>query len=563
MLRPIPEDESDNGAVAVDTLDSLSAAAAVASIDGEGGARSVISAASAVLANGRDDDDDENAKDGLIKKRPSKKRKKRRRRRSRWASWRSFAVIGVVIAAAVLIVCVILTTTNGSDEETAQVATTNGSPTPTSSPTMSPTIDPVTEASLDELVSGVSVSMGIDKSSSPEVEAIFTAAREKARDWMLTQDLLRDEILADPTQVRFTQRYTLVLMLFSMQFNSGDVEAIQDDILAAEESECSWTGVYCDDAIVEQTATTTIRLPVVRRIHWGEQNAIGAVAPEIRSLVYLQEFNVSYNSLQGSVPSAWFETPNSVNASALVPEVERNFYLPYLYLLDLGYNNLNGSIPEQLWSCPSLRFVYLSNNTFSGELPSDEYFKGSTNTPSPYLEDIWIDNNSVSGSIPFWLFLLTNLKTFIAERNSFGGALPEIDSLGAVSATLQVLDLSFNNITGSLPAALFQGIGLSYLYLDNNKFNGNLPNYEPLETSLLIDVWLHSNQLVGDIPQNFGADWINLKEFSLQSNQLSGSLISGCSTTPQLWPLLTLLEADCTSTAVGSPVTCDCCTQCF
>mmetsp|Transcript_12019 Transcript_12019/g.33236 ORF Transcript_12019/g.33236 Transcript_12019/m.33236 type:complete len:563 (-) Transcript_12019:89-1777(-) len=557
MLRPIPEDESDHGAILQASLDSISAAADAASLDGNGPSRSVISAASAVLADGRDDDPE--SKDGLIKP-----KRKRRRRSRRWAYWRSLLVMGIVVVAAVVIVVVILVTTDGSVEEEAETVTTdqtatlapNQAPVATT-PTVAPTIDPDTLSTLDALVGDILVAGQKLDSSQPQVENILEEARTKAKDWILTKDLLRDEILADPTLVRFTQRYVLVLLMYSMQLNNGDVESIEEEILAAEETECSWSGIFCDDAIVEQTNITTIQLPVIRRIHWGGQSAIGALPPEVRSLVYLQEFNVSFNDLQGPIPTEWFDTPPPRNTTVLVPEVELQYYLPYLYLVDVGFNNLDGSVPLGFWSCPSLRFVYLSNNVFTGQaLPSEEYLKDAESISSPFLEDIWIDNNSLTGGIPRWIFSLANLKSFIAERNLLDGTLPDLDNVvGGLPATMQVLDLSFNNMTGFLPAALFEGDGLNYLYLDNNQFNGKLPTYEPPEIPVLVDVWLHNNQLTGKIPDAFGADWSNLAEFRLQTNQLTGTVVSGC-LEPLRWMENPLVEADCLN---GSPVECVCC----
>lgn len=594
MLRPIPEDRSDDGATNIEgrlnSFDSLSAAAT--SINGEGAA-SVISDASAVLAlNVRDDDNDEqqfDGKDGLISPSKSKKGRSRRKRRpTQWSTWRSFAVLGVVFVMAVVIVMVVLSTTEGSLEEQADAEEKqdeeeriDGEPVlnvtfVTAAPSVAPTLDVSTEKSLDEMVDRVSVPQNknnVPNASGPQFDyamSILDYAREEARNWILTRDLLRDEILSDPTQIRFTQRYVLVLLLYAMQWNNngrtgvGNTDQLLESMSAAEESECSWEGIFCEEVLInEGKSTTAIPLAVVRRIHWGDKNAIGTVVPELRSLIYLQEFNVSYNSLIGSIPWSWFETP-PVAATQSTPEVEQDYYLPYLYLIDLGVNDFSGSVPPLLWTLPSLRFVYLSNNSLSGAFPADDFFHALfQRPPSSFLEDIWIDNNLITGSLPAWLFQLESLVTLVAANNELEESFPDLVFKGTLPPSLQVLDLSINNITGGIPPPVFESATLKFLFLDNNLFEENLPEYDPPIRSRLRQVWLHSNDLQGPIPERFAADWSNMEQLLLQNNALTGIIVDGCKGVSPLWPRFDALEADCTTLSIGSPVECVCCTTCF
>ena len=560
MLRPIPEDTSDHAALDdAESTESVSVVGAVASSDGDAEARSTVSVVSAVVADpegGAQRGIDGSSRDGLLKKhsRKRKKDRKRRRRKRRWASWRSFVVMGVVVSAAVAIVVVIVTTTGGSsvggnEEETE-------APSQSSAPSMAPTIDPETEASLDTLIDEINVPLS---DPSNEVNLVLEPARALARRWMLTRDLLRDEILVDPTSVRFTQRYVLTLLFFSMQFNKNNISTeVEDATIFAEESECDWTGVFCDQAIVDQTSTTTVIVPVVRRIEWSGVDAVGVLPPELRELTYLQEFNVSSNELRGSIPSLWFESRGSG------PTVQDEFYLPFLYMLDCSFNKLGGALNPSFWSLPSLRLVYLTNNSITGELPSSSFMEEEATLS--FLQDIWIDNNLFSGSIPHWIFNRPLLKSFIAEHNQFTGTLATVET---ISEDMVVLDLSFNNISGAIPASFFSASSLSYLYLDHNNFT-QLPNLSYEERASLVEVWLHVNNLRGVIPSNFGSGWRMLQELRLEENQLTGEIISGCEnetagSSSVMWPSLSLLNADCKrpTAFVEAPVICICCTECF
>jgi hypothetical protein len=75
------------------------------------------------------------------------------------------------------------------------------------------------------------------------------------------------------------------------------------------------------------------------------------------------------------------------------------------------------------------------------------------------------------------------------------------DNLASVNfsqfATLNLLDLSFNNITGEVPQALLNLGFLSFLFLGNNSLSGSLPS--SIGPSL-INLDFSYNQLSGNYP---------------------------------------------------------------
>ncbi|EXC21107.1 putative inactive receptor kinase [Morus notabilis] len=108
--------------------------------------------------------------------------------------------------------------------------------------------------------------------------------------------------------------------------------------------------------------------------------------------------------------------------------------------LSLRSNLLNGNLPSDIPSIPSLQFLYLQRNNFSGELPS---------TFSHKLVVFDLSSNSISGNIPTTIQNLTRLAKLKLQNNSISGAIPNLNL-----PRLKLLNLSYNNLNGSIPNSL-------------------------------------------------------------------------------------------------------------
>ncbi|KAJ0909610.1 putative protein kinase RLK-Pelle-LRR-III family [Helianthus annuus] len=114
--------------------------------------------------------------------------------------------------------------------------------------------------------------------------------------------------------------------------------------------------------------------------------------------------------------------------------------LDALRILSLRSNFLNGTLPTDVLSLPSLQFVYLQNNDFSGDI----------STPlSPQLSILDLSFNSFSGNIPRTLNNLTRLTSLNLQFNSFTGPVPELNV-----TRLRFLNVSHNSLNGSIPSSL-------------------------------------------------------------------------------------------------------------
>ncbi|KAJ6971391.1 hypothetical protein NC653_032030 [Populus alba x Populus x berolinensis] len=145
-------------------------------------------------------------------------------------------------------------------------------------------------------------------------------------------------------------------------------------------------------------------------------------------------------------------------------------------------------------------------------------FAPKTLTSLDQLRVLGLQNNSLTGPIPYDLSKLTNLKSLFLDHNSFSGSFPPpLISLHR----LRTLDLSYNNLSGPIPSALISLDRLYYLRLDRNLFNGSIP---PLNQSSLLTLNVSFNNLSGAIPVTPTLLRFDLSSFS-SNPSLCGKII--------------------------------------
>src|SRR5215470_909162 len=84
------------------------------------------------------------------------------------------------------------------------------------------------------------------------------------------------------------------------------------------------------------------------------------------------------------------------------------------------------------------------------------------------------------------------------------------------------IDLTFNNLVGSLPDEIAQLTQLQTLRFHDDMLTGQIPSLAALTQLSAVDV--HNNQITGSIPALTGLT--NLAYFNVGDNQLSGTLPS-------------------------------------
>ncbi|XLT05533.1 hypothetical protein HN51_044282 [Arachis hypogaea] len=80
------------------------------------------------------------------------------------------------------------------------------------------------------------------------------------------------------------------------------------------------------------------------------QNSSGTLPPQLARLPYLQEIDLTFNYLNGTIPKQW-SSLNLVNIS-------------------LYGNRVTGSIPKELGNITTLKRFRLGDNQFSGSIPN-------------------------------------------------------------------------------------------------------------------------------------------------------------------------------------------------
>ncbi|KAF9597058.1 hypothetical protein IFM89_015249 [Coptis chinensis] len=129
--------------------------------------------------------------------------------------------------------------------------------------------------------------------------------------------------------------------------------------------------------------------------------------------------------------------------------------LDQLRVLDLHSNRLNGTILP-ITHCSNLKLIYLSNNDFSGEIPSDI-------VALKRLVRLDISDNNLEGSIPKEVSKLSRLLTIRLQNNVLTGQVPD---LSTPLPGLKEFNLSNNELLGKLPEVLQRKFGYT-------SFSGN------------------------------------------------------------------------------------------
>ncbi len=182
--------------------------------------------------------------------------------------------------------------------------------------------------------------------------------------------------------------------------------------------------------------------------------------------------------------------------------------------------NLSGVLPDTLAQLTALRTLILERCNLSGGLPR---FMENLSA----LEHLNLSNNQLSGTISTVLLQLPNLQTLNLSRNRFGGRFPiEPDTTQSggkrTAARLQAiselsrLDLSGNELEGSIPAELRRFPFLRTLSLEGNRLTGAVPQ-ELAGLMFLETLTLAGNRLSG-LPNM--TELRRLRVFSVERNRL-------------------------------------------
>ncbi|CAL5048796.1 unnamed protein product [Urochloa decumbens] len=305
----------------------------------------------------------------------------------------------------------------------------------------------------------------------------------------------------------------------------------------------------------------------------SENSLAGEIPPSLAGLTSIRNLSLYANRLSGGVPLFLGNL-----TSLQVIELRENMLsgtipsslgmLPSLSWLSLGSNNLSGLIPDSIWNISSLVRLSVNHNMLSGAIPRDAFnnvprlqrlfmdfnqFDGpipASITNASDMEMLQLINNSFSGILPPALgrlrnlsFLQLSVNFFEAKKpkdwefisaitncselqvmemywNSFEGVLP--GSLSNLSASIQILNLGLNEISGKIPYDIGNLINLQTLSLADNYVTGSLPS-SLCSLKNLVRLYLTGNSISGTIPLAIG-NLSGLSLLDLSSNDISSTI---------------------------------------
>ncbi|KAL3721794.1 hypothetical protein ACJRO7_034177 [Eucalyptus globulus] len=293
----------------------------------------------------------------------------------------------------------------------------------------------------------------------------------------------------------------------------------------------------------------------------------GGISPLLCNLSYISMIDFSDNNLTGflrqcfSNLSGYWGVLNlrSNNFIGKIPEFNGNFNM-----IDLSYNKLEGPLPRSLRNCNILQFLNLANNHIRDVFPSwlgsllhlrvlilrDNRFHGFIEEPTnrikfPMLQIIDLSQNSFSGSLPskyfkHWtamevpkrdsssylgIFFVVGwghfpLSTFDYSMSVFAKGIQM--NYSKIQGYLTLIDLSSNNFSGAIPETIRSLKQLKLLNLSNNMLSGPLPPFLANLTNLeALD--LSRNQLSGEISRDL-TQLTSLEVFDVSYNCLIGPI---------------------------------------
>ncbi|CAL4942250.1 unnamed protein product [Urochloa decumbens] len=204
--------------------------------------------------------------------------------------------------------------------------------------------------------------------------------------------------------------------------------------------------------------------------------------------------------------------------------------------VDVAGAGLAGTLGAlDLSSLPSLATLNLSSNALTGAFFS---FPPSSDTSAPLLSvrSVDLSNNNLSGPIPAALpAYMPNLERLNLSYNRFAGGIPA--ALGDVTG-LRELDLSSNPLGGTIPAALGKLLSLEHLNVSLTQLESTIPS-KLSHCAKLTVIGLSSNHLSGVLPPSL-AKLTRVQVFNVSINTLAGEILPAYFTS---WKDLRVFEA--------------------
>ncbi|GLT82358.1 hypothetical protein SLE2022_007420 [Rubroshorea leprosula] len=227
--------------------------------------------------------------------------------------------------------------------------------------------------------------------------------------------------------------------------------------------------------------------------------------------------DISSNEISDSIPTWFWEL--SSRADEINISCNRIYgILPYFSMKFSGYpeiylsqNKLEGPLPLFPANITSLS---LSSNRFSGNISSLCSITGKV------LDLLDLSFNQLSGELPDCMASWSDLRIMNLAHNHLFGKIPI--SIGSLN-WLETFSLRNNSFSGEIPWSLRDCTYLEFLDLSHNKFSGLVPDWIGGRLDNLTYLLLRSNNFYGNITFHL-CHLTNIVVLDFSNNSLSGNI---------------------------------------
>lgn len=211
-----------------------------------------------------------------------------------------------------------------------------------------------------------------------------------------------------------------------------------------------WEGLILSNNLLNGTISTGIgQLSNTDILNLDRNLFSGAIPSQVGNLQNTTEIRLYSNKLTGSIPSQLLG-------------------LSKLAILWLELNALSGTLPQELRGLENVYAILLGNNRFRETIPTQFGHLS-------HLQVLGLQGNELTGTIPSELGLLARMTGFYTHFNALSGTLPPELFQHRNWDNLQVLEVSYNDLTGTIPTEILYLNSLAEAGIAGTLLSGTVP----------------------------------------------------------------------------------------